>query len=163
MLPAIVFLRSSEECNKLAQILVERLKHLQEEEEKKDYKDVKKAEKATAKNLKAKKKTKVRNNNGELERDEYEFLEEQNMNIPLINHKYSFLDSKYKITDTEIEEEINSHKYRKIPKYLFDGWKRGIGVHHSNYHTKFRSSVEWLFRKRHLQIVFATETLSLGN
>jgi replicative superfamily II helicase len=45
---------------------------------------------------------------------------------------------------------------------MFEAWKRGIGVHHASFHTKFRSSVESLFRKRHLQIVFATETLSLG-
>lgn len=45
---------------------------------------------------------------------------------------------------------------------MFEAWRRGIGVHHAQYHTKFRSSVEFLFRKRHLQVVFATETLSLG-
>ena len=69
---------------------------------------------------------------------------------------------KYKLTESEIEDEIDLHKHRKIPDLMFEAWKRGIGVHHANFHSKFRSSVECLFRKRHLQIVFATETLSLG-
>jgi superfamily II RNA helicase len=161
MLPAIVFLNSCDQCDKLAQILVSQLKHL-EEEEMRDSGKMKKTEKETAKLAKLKKKSRDRKNNGELDKDEYEFLEEQNMIVPLINHKYSFLDSKYKLTENEILEEINLHKFRKIPSYFFDGWKRGIGVHHANYHTKFRNSVEYLFRKRHLQIVFATKTLALG-
>ena len=42
----------------------------------------------------------------------------------------------------KINEELKLHRDRKnIPKKLFDGWKRGVGVHHAYFHTKFRSSV----------------------
>ena len=47
-----------------------------------------------------------------------------------------------------------------MDKIFFEAWKRGIGVHHANYHTKYRGYTEYLFRRGHLQVVFATETLS---
>ena len=65
--------------------------------------------------------------------------------------------------DNEIQEQIdyatNNHS---IDKIFIEAWNRGIGVHHSNYHTKYRSATEYLFRKQQVQIVFATETLALG-
>ena len=67
------------------------------------------------------------------------------------------------MSSVEIDAEIELHKRRaNIPKAVMSGWRRGIGVHHAEFHTKFRASVECLFRRKHLQIVFATETLSLG-
>ena len=74
---------------------------------------------------------------------------------------FSFLNSN-KLSSKEIEEIIEDHKYRKIDKIFFEAWKRGIGVHHANFHTKYRGSTEYLFRRQHIQIVFATETLALG-
>ena len=74
---------------------------------------------------------------------------------------FSFLNSN-KLPTSTIDEEIETHKHRKIDKIFFEAWKRGIGVHHASYHTKYRGSTEYLFRRGHLQVVFATETLALG-
>ena len=51
-------------------------------------------------------------------------------------NKYTFFDMKYKLTENELNDEINEHSFRKIPDILFEGWKRGIGVHHAKFHTK---------------------------
>lgn len=40
--------------------------------------------------------------------------------------------------------------------------KRGVSYHHAGLHTKMRSCVEMLFRKKCLQVVAATGTLALG-
>ncbi|KAM0676585.1 hypothetical protein BDAP_002881 [Binucleata daphniae] len=39
---------------------------------------------------------------------------------------------------------------------------RGIGVHHNGINKKLRAVVENLFRKKHITVLFSTETLSLG-
>ena len=92
-----------------------------------------------------------------------EKLQESYIDAKKIDEKYTYLDHKFKLTDKELSDEIDLHSHRtNIPNYMFEAWKRGVGVHHANFHNKFRSSVEYLFRKRHLQVVFATETLSLG-
>ena len=61
-----------------------------------------------------------------------------------------------------LNEEISEHKrrsYMKVPEIMFEAWQYCNGVHHANYHTKYRSSVEYLFRLRELQIVFAPPRL----
>jgi hypothetical protein len=38
----------------------------------------------------------------------------------------------------------------------------GIGVHHAGLPTQYRQAVEWMFRVKRVQVVFATGTLALG-
>ncbi|ADM11545.1 putative Ski2 RNA helicase [Encephalitozoon intestinalis ATCC 50506] len=76
------------------------------------------------------------------------------------NIKYTFLDPLTKLTDYEISEET---KFIKNTDFEFiDMLYRGIGVHHAHLNRKYRSLVEILFRQKHLQVLFATETLALG-
>ncbi|AFM98313.1 putative superfamily II RNA helicase [Encephalitozoon hellem ATCC 50504] len=76
------------------------------------------------------------------------------------NIKYTFLDPLTKLTDYELSEET---KFIKNTSFEFiDMIYRGIGVHHAHMNRKYRSLVEILFRQKHLQVLFATETLALG-
>lgn len=76
------------------------------------------------------------------------------------NIKYTFLDPLTKLTDYELERET---KFIKNTDFEFiDMLYRGIGVHHAHMNRKYRSLVEILFRQKHLQVLFATETLALG-
>ncbi|KAF9764012.1 hypothetical protein NGRA_0914 [Nosema granulosis] len=76
------------------------------------------------------------------------------------NIKYTFLDPATKITDYELEEET---KYIKntAPEFL-DMMYRGIGVHHEQMNRRYRNVAEILFRKKHIRVLFATDTLALG-
>ncbi|RNA17498.1 superfamily II RNA helicase [Brachionus plicatilis] len=153
MLPAIIFVNSCDGCDQMALALTEYLINLEKSD--KSFMEAVENEEKVVKNMK-KKRSKCSGEQDQQEEEECEIP-------PLIDRsKYSFLDPKYQMANSEIESEIKMHRYRNIPKIFFEAWKRGIGVHHANYHTKFRSSVECLFRKKHLQVVFATETLSLG-
>ena len=157
MLPAIVFLNSSEMCNELAERLTKTLEKMQSEQKPTSKVDLKKSEKLE-KSIK-------RNRDKEATKDEWksDTVSDSIEDFDRVDEKFTFLDAKYKISEEEMREEIDMHRHRpNIPKHMFEGWKRGVGVHHAVFNTKFRNSVECLFRKKHLQIVFATETLSLG-
>ena len=68
------------------------------------------------KEIKSKKKTS--------EKDEIDELTTPNLFFDTT--KYSFLDLKHKLTDAEINDEIELHNYRKIPKIMFEAWKKGM-------------------------------------
>lgn len=74
--------------------------------------------------------------------------------------KYTFLDPITKLTDYDLKEEFANIK--GVPKDILDMAYRGIGIHHSAMDRKYRSAVEILFRKKHVRVLFATETLALG-
>lgn len=74
--------------------------------------------------------------------------------------KYTFLDPVTKLTDYEVKEELADVK--RVPRDILDMAFRGIGIHHSAMNRKYRSAVEILFRKKHIRVLFATETLALG-
>lgn len=74
--------------------------------------------------------------------------------------RYTFLDPLTKLTDYEVKEEFADIK--GVSKDFLDMAYRGIGVHHSAMNRKYRSAVEILFRKKHVRVLFATETLALG-
>lgn len=76
------------------------------------------------------------------------------------NIRYTFLDPVTKMTDYELEEETRFIKNTEFD--FIDMLYRGIGVHHAHMNRKYRSLVEILFRQKHLQVLFATETLALG-
>jgi superfamily II RNA helicase len=164
LLPAIVFLNSGSLCDALAERLVDYLDEREKENSSQTEKDLKKQEKsdkALQKRLKNQQDKNKKNKSKGMTTEEGED-EDTVSQAKRYDDKFTFLDFKHKMGINEIEEEIDLHKHRPIPSKLFDAWKKGIGVHHAFFHTKFRSSVECLFRRRHLQIVFATKTLSLG-
>jgi hypothetical protein len=129
MLPAIVFCKTVNTCNQLAKELTEHLQSL-ELARKKSYqseKDTIKMERKLEKRAKeAKRRLKSLQKmkhpdacdeatlNEELEEiDNYrQFIYEMDN----IDEDFSFLDFKYKATSAELEEEIQLHKHRNIPK-----------------------------------------------
>lgn len=145
MLPAIVFLKSPESCNSLAIQLTEYLEKLESDNSKTTKTDLKNLDKIEKKMKKLLESAKKKSGKDKLDED---VETEPFTRLSEFNVKYTFLDTNNIMSNEEIDEEINLHRYRKnIPKKLFDAWKRGIGVHHANFHSKFRSSVECLFRK----------------
>ncbi|KAI2622822.1 hypothetical protein GGS21DRAFT_343625 [Xylaria nigripes] len=78
---------------------------------------------------------------------------------PLPN--FSFADDS-RLTQSELEDFIQSLKPENLPKHLFSALKRGIAVHHAGMNRRYRQVVEILFRKGYLTAVIATGTLALG-
>lgn len=86
--------------------------------------------------------------------------EEEEHSLLKENYEHTYTDNKYKLSDYELKEMMSNIK--AIDPTFKSMLSLGIGVHHDGLYKKFRSVVEILFRKRHLQVIFATETLSLG-
>ena len=70
--------------------------------------------------------------------------------------------AKHKAEYQELERHFWVMRKRNLPRWLVDGLKRGIGVHHAGMNRKYRQVVEMLFRKGYLRVVIATGTLALG-
>ena len=161
MLPAIVFTQSYKFADDLLKSLVTTLKDTQILAERSFLYD----DSIDKQIKKIKKEIKRRARFQKVDNEEIYALNEKIYDLENKNKinidDYSFLNSN-KLPSKEIEEIIDEHKYRKIDKKFFEAWHRGIGVHHANFHSKYRDSTEYLFRRQHLQIVFATETLALG-
>ncbi len=85
---------------------------------------------------------------------------EQHIDTDTRDIRFTFLDPLTKLTDVEVREELGD--VRKTPKYVLDMVYRGIGIHHAGMERKYRSAIEILFRKKHVRVIFATETLALG-
>lgn len=68
--------------------------------------------------------------------------------------EHSFVDPGA-LTNVEIDESmLTEDEYRMI--------SLGIGIHHAGRGTKYKQMVEFLFRSKAIQVVFATSTLALG-
>lgn len=80
-------------------------------------------------------------------------------NAPL--SQFSFADET-KLTKSELEEMIYSLRFKEINPDIVEALRRGIGVHHAGMNRKYRQTVEVLFRKGFITVVFATGTLALG-
>jgi len=132
MLPAIVFLNSCDECDILAKKLTQHLIDLEDSDKK--FQINEKLNKKVAKiALNLEKHQKKSKNDNSLDNQDLDSIKSQSF---VDRNKYTFFDMKYKLTETELNDEIHEHRHRKIPSILFEGWKRGIGVHHANFHTK---------------------------
>lgn len=80
-----------------------------------------------------------------------------------IDMEFSFHSPKaLGIWQEDIEEQLNGLKSKGTPGYLVDALRRGIGMHHEGCKTSYRQTVEILFRRGFLRVVFATGTLALG-
>jgi len=66
------------------------------------------------------------------------------------------------IWQEDVEEQLQQLQSKKTPGYLIDALRRGIGMHHEGCKTGYRQTVEILFRRGFLRVVFATGTLALG-
>ncbi|ELA41034.1 uncharacterized protein VICG_01916 [Vittaforma corneae ATCC 50505] len=150
MLPVIVFNTDRDFVTRLARLVYEKL-------EKSDIK--KKKDKLMESLKKEAKRTR------DLEKTKTSWIEESIAAEQMIEPeqrdiRFTFLDPITKLTDYEVKEEFADIK--GIPKDILDMAFRGIGIHHSAMNRKYRSAVEILFRKKHIRVLFATETLALG-
>ena len=59
---------------------------------------------------------------------------------------------------------VNAQEFLHLPEYhaLITLLRKGIAIHHSGMIPIFRELVELLFEKGHIQLLFATETFSVG-
>lgn len=156
LLPCIFFNLDRETCNKLAKRVYEDLENAEKRE--KTDKGEEKMKERLLKEMK-------RNRDEEKKKDawiEESIQEEENMHLlksTKKNVKFTFLTID-KLSDYELEEQTR-HLKKTEHGYVDMLW-RGIGVHHNGMNKSYRGLVEILFRLKHLQVVFSTETLSLG-
>ena len=64
--------------------------------------------------------------------------------------------------DPDVEEMINKLRGPKVKDIYIEALRRGIGMHHEGCNTRYRRTVEILFRRGFLRVVIATGTLALG-
>lgn len=150
MLPVIVFNTDREFVTRLAKAVYQELENS----------DI---QKKRDKILEKMKKEAKRTRDVEKTRDSWiedSIASEQSIEPEQRDIRYTFLDPITKLTDYDIKEEFSD--IRGFPKEIMDMAYRGIGVHHSALSRKYRSAVEILFRKKHVRVLFATETLALG-
>lgn len=150
MLPVIIFNTDRELVTRLAKAVYMELES-QDIRKKKD------------KALEKMRKETKRNRDNERTRDSWiedSIAMEQAIDPDVRDIRFTFLDQQTKLSDTEIKEEL--YECRSTSKYALDMVYRGIGIHHAAMERKYRSAIEILFRKRHVRVLFATETLALG-
>ncbi|KAM0680218.1 hypothetical protein GINT2_001603 [Glugoides intestinalis] len=150
MLPVIVFNTDPDFVTRLARLVYEDL-------ENSDIK--KKKDKMMEKMKKEAKRTR------DVEKGKDAWIEESIASEQMVEPdqrdiKFTFLDPLTKLTDYEVKEELADIK--GVTREILDMAYRGIGVHHSSINRRYRSAVEILFRKKHIRVLFATETLALG-
>lgn len=151
MLPCIVFNTDRDFVNKLAKTV---------------YAELQSQDITKKKNKAADKFKKEQKRNRDAEKTKNSWIEdsiisEQAMELETKDINYTFLDPATKLTDYDVKQEFASVKH-STPKIFLDMAYRGIGVHHSGMSKHYRSAVEILFRKKHIRVLFATETLALG-
>lgn len=152
MLPVIVFNTDRDFVTRLAKLVYQEL-------EDRDF--AKKKDKAMEKIKKEMKRTR------DVEKTKDSWIEdsiasEQFVEPEQRDIKFTFLDPVTKLTDYEVKEEFSDIRSGVVEKDILDMAYRGIGIHHSAMNKKYRSAIEILFRKKHVRVLFATETLALG-
>lgn len=152
MLPVIVFNTDRDFVTKLAKLVYKELE---------DQDFAKKKDKAMEKIKKEMKRTR------DVEKGKDSWIEdsiasEQFAEPDQRDIKFTFLDPITKLTDYEVKEEFSDIRSGVVEKDILDMAYRGIGIHHSAMNRKYRSAIEILFRKKHVRVLFATETLALG-
>ncbi|KAI4156222.1 MAG: hypothetical protein LQ340_000445 [Diploschistes diacapsis] len=75
--------------------------------------------------------------------------------------EFSFANSK-KATLSELNVFADKLKFKNVDPLLIKALRRGIAIHHAGCNRVYRQTVEMLFRRGYLCVVFATGTLALG-
>ncbi|XP_044173202.1 probable ATP-dependent RNA helicase DDX60 isoform X1 [Acropora millepora] len=164
-LPALVFSFNRVMCERLSRRLTVEFENREADIRARDgQRALKLAERRRAKAEKKLKKTRdetekekaqrIASQQGEGNEEDFSALDE-----PLPECTLAFTHGIGKQDMDKIMARIRFVKSRDIFKR---GLKRGVSYHHAGLHTKMRSSVEMLFRKKCLQVVAATGTLALG-
>ena len=75
--------------------------------------------------------------------------------------QFSFADPR-KVELAELQKFCEKLRRRDVDPSLIEALHRGIAVHHSGCNRLYRHTVEMLFRRGFIRVVFATGTLALG-
>ena len=75
--------------------------------------------------------------------------------------QFSFADPR-KVELAELQKFCGKLRRRDVDPSLIEALRRGIAVHHSGCNRLYRHTVEMLFRRGFIRVVFATGTLALG-
>lgn len=167
LLPAIMFFKSSDQCDAMAAKLVEMLMEREEAFKKSHQKDPSELELVEKEKLRIvkllEKADKDKTTEGLIELSNLRAeLADLSKDPDLVDERFTFLDPKFKVSNKEIDD-LSSRTYEKSYKQrVVQQWKRGIGLHHPNLKKRYRQISEMLFRKKHVQIIFATESLACG-
>ncbi|EMC93796.1 hypothetical protein BAUCODRAFT_124551 [Baudoinia panamericana UAMH 10762] len=177
-LPAILFNYDRNQCEKLAEAVLQQLqdaetaqrksgpkweKHLERWEEWKKMQEKNATKQAKAAGKKSKPQDEEKGSKLDQQRDAAEsgtsVWETFNPDAPLDG--YHFADYT-RLQLSELEIYVGQLNRRNIPQMYIDALQRGIGVHHAGLNRKLRQVVEILFRKGFLRVVIATGTLAMG-
>lgn len=170
MLPALFFyVERRDFCNTLALALTDHLKRLQKEADEATYHVDKMRLAANERIQKAARK--ARDLEVKVNKDSWidDALAEEELQASLtseddVDPKFSYVDSRGKVGRKELDEICDELRWRMAPTQvpLLAALRRGIGVHHTGLPRKYLRYVEFLFRRKHLQVVVSTSTLALG-
>ncbi|KAG8812890.1 hypothetical protein FRC17_001765, partial [Serendipita sp. 399] len=79
------------------------------------------------------------------------------------SEEFSFINWGTRYSANELDEDIKHlERYSTTPRFLLEGLRRGIAVHHSGLPKGYRVLVESLFRIGFCRVVVSTEDLALG-
>ena len=169
-LPGLFFYVDRREfCNQIAAHLIEFL-NLSEQRKKASISDkldklkISKAEKTLKALKKARDTAKVTKDSWIDDAIQNEEVLDSLSDVDEVDPDFSFTEPRYKLPRKEMDEIINDIRWKMGPgqTILLEGLRRGIGVHHTGLPKKYLRQVEFLFRKKHLQIVISSQTLALG-
>jgi hypothetical protein len=174
-LPAIVFCLAADLCQQLLVSCLDSLELMQERarEDEKDEESEKQRAKEREKLIKQMKRLRDKQQKDKSKEEEARYddlsqptvIEEEVDEFYDIDDRFSFIRREERMDSGELDYWILRMLYKT-------GWKRnhplvralyrGIGIHHAGLVKAYRDLVETLFRGKHIKVVIATSTLSVG-
>ncbi|OQS54147.1 hypothetical protein EHP00_1778 [Ecytonucleospora hepatopenaei] len=140
LLPAIFFITDREMCDKILRRLVKEMSEFDEIVETKKEKNISKEKPVILK--------------------KEQWIEDSIQNEQVKQEgkiRHTFCGMENKLSEYEVKQEL-----KDAPAYIVEAALRGVGIHHNEVSRKTKSAMEILFRKKHIKVLIATETLSLG-